>query len=240
MEGAPSERYNRMNAGWSFTAADPTLAAAAKTASAADCPACANLTGGLLFAGVNGNSRSAYSTGYTHWQPRIGAAYQVAHNTVLRGGFGMFYLPEAFFGGVQGFAADTPFVASVGGGAQAFIHANTVSNPFPNGISQPTGSSLGLATFAGSNAVFTNPNLKIPHVNQYSFGVQHQLPWSVKIDASYVGSRTYDLNTGDNQLGSARNINVNTAAQIAQARQTPATFPTPSGIPSRDCCLAVV
>ncbi len=224
VEGAPTERYNRMNAGFAFSAADAALAAAAKAANSSDCPACANLTGGLLFAGVNGNTRSAFSTDYTHWQPRIGAAYQLAPRTVLRGGFGMFYLPESFFGGVQGFAADTPFVATSGGGVNAFIPANTLSNPFPNGINQPTGTSLGLATFAGNNVVFTNPNLKIPHVNQYSFGIEHQLPGAIKIEASYVGSRTYDLNTGDNQLGSARNINVNTAAQIAQARQTPGYF----------------
>jgi hypothetical protein len=227
VEGAPTERYNRMNAGFSTTSADPTLSAAAKTANASDCPACANLTGGLLFAGVNGNSRSAFSTDYTHFQPRVGAAYRVANNTVIRGGYGMFYLPEAFFGGVQGFAADTPFIATTGGGANAFIPANTLSNPFPNGINQPTGASLGLATFVGQNAVFTNPNLKIPHVNQYSVGIQHQLPWNVKVDASYVGSRTYDLNTGDNQLGAARNINVNSAAQLAQARQTPNYFSDP-------------
>lgn len=224
VEGSPTERYNRMNAGFSFSAADPALAAAAKNANASDCPACANLAGGLLFAGKNGNSRSAFSTEYNHWQPRIGASYLIAPRTVLRGGFGMFYLPEAFFGGVQGFAADTPFIATSGGGANAFIPANTLSNPFPTGINQPTGANLGLATFAGNNVVFTNPKLKIPHVNQYSFGIEHQLPWSIKIDASYVGSRTYDLNTGDNQLGSAQNINVNTAAQIAQARQTPSYF----------------
>ena len=38
----------------------------------------------------------------------------------------------------------------------------------------------------------------------------------MKVDASYVGSRTYDINTGDNQTGGARNINVNTAEQIAR------------------------
>lgn len=134
VEGAPTERYNRMNAGWNFSAADPALAAAAKKAGSADCPPCANLTGGLLFANVNGAPRPAFSTGYTHWQPRIGAAYQLAPRTVLRGGFGIFYLPESFFGAVQGFAADTPFVATSDGGVNAFIPANTLSNPFPNGI----------------------------------------------------------------------------------------------------------
>ena len=107
VEGSPTERYNRQNRG--FATAPSPLAAAAKTANAADCPACGNLTGGLLFAGVNGTPREAFNTNYDHWQPRVGAAYQLTSKTVLRGGFGMFYLPEALLGGVAGFAADTSF-----------------------------------------------------------------------------------------------------------------------------------
>ena len=73
-------------------------------------------------------------------------------------------------------------------------------------------------------ALFVNPERRVPRANQWSFGVQHQLPWSVKIDASYVGSRTYDINTGDNQTGGARNINANTAEQIARFQQDPNYF----------------
>jgi len=225
VEGSATERYNRMNRGFNVNGpADPALAAAARTANAADCPACANLQGGLLFAGTNGQSREAFDTDYDHFQPRVGAAYRLGRNTVLRGGWGMYYLPQSFFGGVAGFAADTPFVSTQGGGVNQFIPANSLSNPFPTGITQPTGASLGLGTFAGNNVVFVNPNRAIPNAHQWSFGVQHQLPWAVRIDASYVGSRTYDINTGDNQTGGARNINVNTAAQITAAGQNPSLF----------------
>jgi outer membrane receptor protein involved in Fe transport len=115
VEGSATERYNRMNRGWNYGAADPRLTAAARTADPAICPACANLTGGLLFAGENGEPREAFNTRYNQWQPRIGAAFQLTDRTVLRGGFGIYYLPQAFFGGVQGFAIDTPYVATVGG-----------------------------------------------------------------------------------------------------------------------------
>ena len=219
VEGAATERYNRMNRGWNYSAADPALAAAAKTASASDCPACSNLAGGLLFAGVNGQSREAFNTDYNHIQPRIGAAYALSNRTVLRGGFGIYYLPQAFFGGVAGFAQDTPYTATLGGGANQFIPANSLSNPFPSGLLNPSNADLGLATFAGQSVVFVNPDRRIPRAHQWSFGVQHQLPWSVKLDVSYVGSRTYDVNTGDNQTGGARNINVNSAQQIEQFRQ---------------------
>ena len=224
VEGSATERYNRMNRGWNFSGADPRLASAAKSANSADCPACANLAGGLLFAGVNGQPREAFSTDYNHWQPRVGAAYRLAQNTVLRGGWGRYYLPQAFFGGAAGFASDTPFVSTTGGGVSQFIPTGTLSNPFPNGVVQPAGSTLGLGTFVGNNVTFVNPNRLVPHADQWSFGVQHQLPWSVRIDASYVGSRTYDVNTGENQAGGARNLNVNSAAQLAQARQDPNYF----------------
>ena len=218
VEGAPTERYNRQNRGWNFTAASP-LAAAVKNANPTDCPTCANLTGGLLFAGSNGQPREAFNTDYNHFQPRIGAAYQIARNTVLRGGFGMFYLPEAAFGGVAGFAADTSFISTTGSGVNSFIPQNTLSNPFPNGLFQPVGTAQGLLTFAGQNIIFNDPNRKIPHANQFSFGIEHQLPGAVKLEASYVGSRTYDVNTNDNQAGGARNINALSADQLAKARQ---------------------
>lgn len=224
VEGSPTERYNRMNRGWNFGAADSRLATAARSASSADCPACTNLTGGLLFAGVNGESREAFNTDYDHWQPRIGAAYQLDEKTVLRGGWGRYYLPISMFGGVAGFASNTPFVATQGGGENQFIPINTLSNPFPAGLLQPLGASQGLATFAGNDVVFVNPNRNVPHAHQWSFGIQREIPWQVRLDASYVGSRTYNINTGDNQTGGARNINVNSAEQLAQARQNPNYF----------------
>ena len=168
---------------------------------------------------MNGQSREAFNTDYNHIQPRIGAAYALSNRTVLRGGFGIYYLPQAFFGGVAGFAQDTPYTATLGGGANQFIPANSLSNPFPSGLLNPSNADLGLATFAGQSVVFVNPDRRIPRAHQWSFGIQHQLPWSVKLDVSYVGSRTYDVNTGDNQTGGARNINVNSAQQIEQFRQ---------------------
>lgn len=111
----------------------------------------------------------------------------------MRGGYGIFYLPEAAYGGSNGFTVQKPF--AIGGGANAFIPVNTLSNPFPNGLLAPTGSSLGLSTQLGNQVFFNNPDRRIPYVHSFSFGVEHQLPWSVTVDASYVGSRTIGVNT---------------------------------------------
>jgi hypothetical protein len=220
VENSPTERYNQMNRGFALNTPSP-LAASVRNANATDCPSCGNLSGGLLFAGVNGQSREAFNTRYRQFQPRIGAAYQVADRTVLRGGFGVFYLPASAYGGSLGYAADTNFAPAVGGGASAFIPANTLSNPFPNGVVRPTGPALGLNTALGSNIIFSNPDRKIPHVLQYSFGVQHQLPGNIAVDASYVGSRSYNINTNDNQSGPARNLNVLSVSQLQQAQANP-------------------
>jgi hypothetical protein len=223
IEGSPKERFNRMNRGFGFGQASP-LAAQAKSANPADCPACSNLTGGLLFAGVNGQPSAAFESDLNNWQPRVGAAFQLTSNTVLRGGYGIFYLPEALYGGSAGFASDTPFIATTGGGINAFIPTGTLSNPYPGGVVAPTGAALGLLTFAGKDIIFNNPNRTIPYVHSYSVGLQHQFGWDIVADASYVGSRTIGVNTNENQAGSARNLNVPTVQQLAQAHQNAAFF----------------
>ncbi len=227
IEGSPTEGQNRQNRGFAFGTPSP-LAAAVKTANPATCPSCANLTGGLLFAGANGQSREAFNTGYTHVQPRVGVVFRAYKDLIFRGGYGLFYLPEAAFGAAQGFAQDTAYIPNnINGGTTPDNFrpngnnpaAPPLNNPFPT-VLQPSGSSLGLSTFLGQSIIFNNIDRKIPHVHQYSFGMQQQFPGGIKLDASYVGSRTRNINTNDNQAGGARNLNVLSNAQIAQATDT--------------------
>jgi hypothetical protein len=241
VEGSPHEIQNRQNRGFAFNTASP-LAGAAASASA-NCPACSALKGGLLFAGNGGQPTSAFNTEYNHVQPRIGAVYRAAPNTIFRGGYGLFYLPESAFGAAQGFAQDTAMIPNnaTAAGATAADQfrprgnnptAQPLNDPFATGVLQPTGAGSGLATFQGQSIIFNNVNRKIPHVHQYSFGMEQQFAYGVKVDASYVGSRTVNVNTNDNQAGGARNLNVLSAAQIAQlqAAALAAGFKQTSGL----------
>jgi hypothetical protein len=240
IEGSPDERYNRMNRGWAFNSPSP-LAGLVSNANSANCPSCANLTGGLLFAGNNGQPRGAYNTRYGNLQPRIGAAYSLTPLTVIRGGFGIFYLPTAEYGGALGYAADSNYIATqTGGGINSFIPATSFAtgNPFPvsnspatNGLLLPTGAALGVNTALGNDVIFANPNHDIPHVYQYSVGIERQLPWETRLEVSYVGSRSYHLNIGDNQVGNPRNINLPSIAQLQIAQQNPTYFTTPVANP---------
>lgn len=231
-EQAPVERYNRQNRGFAVDQASP-LAAAVRGASATDCPTCANLSGGLLFAGVGGLSEGAFNADRDNFQPRVGVAYQLNDKTVLRGGYGLFYFPSAEYGGASGFSVITPYSGTLtGGGANSFIpRADAFSNPFPGGLSQPTGASLGLLTQLGTDVTFVNPNRKIPYIHQYSLGIQRELPFRTRLDVSYVGSATRNILTGDAQGAGARNLNVNSAEQIARFRQDPTFFNAPVANP---------
>jgi hypothetical protein len=176
-----TERYNRQNDGFAFGATGPLQVPGY------------NLTGGLLF--VSANHRTPFVTDYNNVQPRIGAAYRVDDKTVLRGGFGVYYLPTFDTGQNNGFAVTTPYTASNNGNATP---ANSLSNPYPSGLLQPSGSANGLGTLMGTSITFSDPQRTIPYNLQFSFGVQRQLPLKFVADASYVGSRTREVEVSQN------------------------------------------
>jgi hypothetical protein len=223
-ESPPVERFNRQNVGFAFDQASPLAAAARSAAGASNCPACSNLTGGLLFAGVGGQPDEPFRKDRNNWGPRFGVAYQWNEKTVFRGGYGVFYFPQAEFGAAQGFNVNTTFSATSGGGTNAFIPVVTLSNPYPNGLAQPVGGAAGLNTFLGGAVTVVEPNHVIPWVHQFSAGIQRELPWRMKLDVSYVGSRSRGILSGNDQVGGGRNLNVLTAAQIAQRRADPGFF----------------
>ncbi len=218
-ESAPTERYDRMNRGFAFDEVSPLAEQIRNAPGIGECPACANLKGGLLFAGAGGHPRAAFDADRNNWQPRLGLAYQAGRSTVLRGGYGIYYMAQAEMGGSTGFSISTPFVATTGGGAAGYIPANTLSNPFPDGVRTPPGASQGLLTQAGQSLTFNRPERRVPYVHQFSFGVQRELPWRVKMDASYVGSRARSLMTNEYNSAGGRGINSNTVEQLALARQ---------------------
>lgn len=114
-------------------------------------PIAANVTGivpyGVMeLAGENGNPTACCDPPKTEFGPRVGMAYQLNSKTTVRAGWGIFYAPIVF--GLDttespGYTQATTFVASNNGNQTP---ANSLSNPFPGGILQPAGNSLGALT----------------------------------------------------------------------------------------------
>jgi hypothetical protein len=181
--GGPTDRFNAMLGPFNQAVASPIASAvsAAAASSSVTCPACPNLAGGMTFVGVNGVSRSPYDSTFNNFGPRLGAAYALSPNTVIRAGWGLFYLPYAFDPGNSGFSSTTNGVLF----SSTYQVLNLISNPFPTGLTPPTGSSLGLSTFLGSSVTFVDPHAREPRSQQFNFNIQHQLPGGFLVTAGY-------------------------------------------------------
>lgn len=192
METPVTERFDRQNAGFDFNSVSPLQAPGL------------NLKGGLLF--TSQDHRLPYPHDWNNFQPRAGLAWKLSPKTVLRTGYGLSYLATFATAGNTGFQLSTPYVATDG----AVIPNQTrISNPYPDGIRQPYGRSLGLGTLVGQSISFTNPDRVIPKVHQYSFGFEHELPWRTVVELTYAGSRSRSLET-------SKQIDALTADQFAQ------------------------
>jgi hypothetical protein len=173
------------------------------------------LRGGLLF--VDEANPLPFRRDLDNIQPRIGGTYQLGERTVVRGGYGLSYLPTFDTGLANGFSLTTPLVASLDGG---ITPAARLSNPYPAGIQQPVGDSQGLATLVGRGFTYQNAGRTIPSVHQFSIGAQRELPGRMMLDVSYVGSRTRGLPV-------SKGINELTAEQLAQGNANLVQVPNP-------------
>ncbi|HEX5284593.1 MAG TPA: carboxypeptidase-like regulatory domain-containing protein [Bryocella sp.] len=198
----PVDKQDRLNVG--FDPNMPNAVQAQIPASAvAAAPAVSNLTGGLTFANVNGASRSPINNVYHNIQPRFGFSYAVNQRLVVRGGYGLFYTNLVNNALIQnlGFTQTTNAAVSNDGGATPI--PNVINNPFPNGVIQPSGSSLGSLTYLGQNFTTFNRNFKLPSAHEFSLGFQYRATKTSVFEASYVGNRGrgYPVSMNENLPG---------------------------------------
>jgi hypothetical protein len=135
------------------------------------------------------------------WGPRIGFAYQLTPNSVIRGGYGLFWLPNTvgFLSGenpawdeVNGFT--TAMTSTINGGLTPY---NYMSNPYPNGIIPPPGRNPVYALdLLGQGESVEFPSQPYANVQQWNFDIQQTLKGGVFVDAAYAGSKGTHLPAG--------------------------------------------
>jgi len=164
------------------------------------------LRGGEVFA--SSKQRTNYATDWNDFQPRFGFAYQFAPKMVVRGGYGIYYGQSRSgvtgvvpYGG-QGFNQYTNVINTYQNDhATPYLH---LRNPYPNGLIQPTGNSLGLLNDVGFNAngpLRTGVANRTPNEQSWSLGIERSLPWDVVFNAEYIGKKGTHLPfSGANQL----------------------------------------
>ncbi len=216
-ESGAIDAENRLVRGFAFDRMSP-LAAQVRTApGAAECPACSNLTGGLLFAGVDGVPRALFDADRDNIQPRAGFAYALNDKTVVRGGYGLYYAFRSQLGSQNGFFVTTPYITGDINGRVGVpeIGLNTLANPFPSGPLQAPGASLGLLTQVGRAISFDDPTFELPHIHQYNVTISREIAHDLMVEASYVGSRTRGLATLT-LTNAGKNINAISAENMAK------------------------
>ncbi|HVO61796.1 MAG TPA: TonB-dependent receptor [Terriglobales bacterium] len=133
-----------------------------------------------------------------NWAPRLGVAYQLTPNTVLRGGIGVYYGMNV--------ATNYQYVGTAfrKDGVVRFTTNNfqtqyaTLENPFPAGLAPPQGTKYGpLADWGFDNGNDLSwQSARNAEIYQWSLGVQHLFPGQLVVSADYSANRSTHLPWG--------------------------------------------
>jgi hypothetical protein len=142
-------------------------------------------------------ARNSVPLDLTNVAPRLGVAYVLTPRTVLRSGYGIYWVPNYVSFAVNANndmvnAASTTYTGSIDG-----IHPfNSIALPFTNGIAVPPGRSLGTQ---GTQQFVTQVVSSITendrgyhptgYVGQWNVDLERELPANFFVSAAYVGSK---------------------------------------------------
>ncbi len=162
-------------------------------------PAARQVRGGVIYAGVDGAPRHQGDPPTVKLSPRAGVVFSLNRDTVIRGGYGVYWAPWNHSATRPvGYSQTTTLTQNTN------IPITTLDNPFPNGFLQPTENTLGLLSGMSQSVGYFDPQGGSPRVQQWSADVQHELPGNMSVTAGYVGSRgdnqSYGFNVNINQL----------------------------------------
>lgn len=145
---------------------------------------------GSLFFAKDGSleDRSLIKPSTKNFAPRFGLAYAADNKTVIRGGYGIYYLLFQRAGSENQLALNPPNLRQTtllsSGSQPAFL----LRNGFPANLLDPANINLQLQHIRA-----VDPNSPSPYVQQWSFGLQRQLPAQFIFTADYVGTKSTHL-----------------------------------------------
>ena len=153
--------------------------------------------GVLTNPGQNGQPRGQFNSYYKAFGPRIGLAWTVNPQTVIRSGYGIFYSPR--FGttsagnfGSAGATLSSSWVASLDG----VTPLNAMVNPYPNGVFQTANTTAAQTQLGQSILIMDRQNISNNYNQQWNFNVQRQLPANLLVEVGYAGNRGVHLPIG--------------------------------------------
>jgi hypothetical protein len=143
-----------------------------------------------VFRFVDDDRKSPFNGDYNNWSPRIGLAYALDNKTSIRAGWAMLYqLSRATVYGHtgSGFTVNSTPTWTLDNYETRFA---SPSDPYPQGMLLPPGSSLGDRTFLGLSAGTIVPsNNRNPEYYSWNVSIQRELPFQSVFEVNYTGSR---------------------------------------------------
>ena len=195
-----NERYNRLQ----FSDFTASTGISIPVSPAPGFPAIGNIIGTTVFPT---SSHRNSGVDRNNFAPRFGFAYQLATNTVLRGGAGVFYgmnVATNFQYAGPAFQKSANIYFTKDNYQTQFaclgVYPSTSNDPncngpFPNGLSGPQGTKYGsMAQWGFSNASdLDTGTARNAEIYQWNLGIQHMLPGQIVIGVDYSANRSTHL-----------------------------------------------
>ena len=136
-------------------------------------------------------SRNDLESHYHLFAPRVGFAYQLHNQTVLRAGYGINFLP-------QGVSEVGPWYSPINTAFTSTPFGATLSNPLlGQPLLQPVGrDQSALSTFIGQNIQSRIPDQPFPYVQQWNLNIQQGFGGGSLFQIAYLGSRGVHIPLG--------------------------------------------
>ena len=145
-----------------------------------------------------------------HWalfSPRIGLAYRIGPQTVIRAGYGISFLPAEL-------TADSPSASPINSAFTGISNTvgqpllTTVANPLPNGIHLPTGrTQAGLDAALGQGISGRIPSQAYGYSQQWNLAVERAFGTRNTIMVAYAGAKGTHLVLSGGFTGTGLNLN---------------------------------
>ncbi|MDQ1473089.1 MAG: hypothetical protein QOJ99_4569 [Bryobacterales bacterium] len=123
-----------------------------------------------------------------NFAPRVGLAWSLNDKTVVRGGYGIYYLLLQRNGSENQVALNPPYLRQTTLVGTSTAPAFLLQNGFPTGLLDPANINLGLTRIRA-----VDPNSATPYVQQWSLGIQRMLPAGMVATVDYVGTKSTHL-----------------------------------------------
>ena len=136
-------------------------------------------TSTLLVPGVNAGATAGVNTDYSNLAPRLGFAFLAQPKTVLRGGFGLTYIPIS--SGAKTALGNAPYVFNY----QSVFNTTTLAEGLPVPSVQPP-FNLNATNVANFTLAGIDPHYRSTYIEQFNLTLQQEIGHS-SLQLSYVG-----------------------------------------------------